>query len=245
MASSEDSIVTDKEQNKVRVLYSDDQLIAVHKPYGQSFHSEPEHQGIVQTVRQQLADPNLYPVHRLDKLTSGIMLFARHSEANRALSQLFAERKVEKYYLALSDHKPKKKQGSISGDMAKSRNGSYKLLRTTQQPQPARTRFFAAKYMSDKARWCFILKPETGKTHQLRVALKSLSSPILGDRRYQGSVSDRGYLHAYKLRFSLGAKEYELCDDIFEGEHFSGLVTQLDILNWRSPERLPWPGKKR
>ena len=81
----------------------------------------------------------LYPVHRLDKVTSGLVLLARDTEANRELSMAFAERKVEKAYLAISDQKPLKKQGWVKGDMIKGRRGAWMLTRS--QDNPAVTRF--------------------------------------------------------------------------------------------------------
>jgi tRNA pseudouridine32 synthase/23S rRNA pseudouridine746 synthase len=242
-------------------LFKDKNIYAIHKPQKVPFHSLDEStqrdqelvhvEGIISQAKKFLNDDNIYPVHRLDRMTSGIMIFARSKEANSALSKLFLEKKVEKYYLALSEQKPKKKQGAIIGDMAKARSGSYLLKRSCENP--AITRFFAQKINQNHYEsWFFILKPETGKTHQLRVAMKSLGSPVLGDTRYSGKTASRGYLHAYKIRFDLLDKRYEIIDPYFKGEEFDldqyNLATSSGIQspgrnshNFLKPELLLWP----
>tara|TARA_R110002167_G_scaffold79066_6_gene218467 strand:- start:121 stop:912 length:792 start_codon:yes stop_codon:yes gene_type:complete len=242
-------------------LYKDKYIYAVHKPQEVPFHSldetlqkdqGPIHvEGIVSLTRKFLDDDNIYPVHRLDRMTSGVMIFARTKEVNSTLSKLFLEKKIEKYYLALSENKPKKKQGAVIGDMEKGRSGSYLLKRTNGNP--AITRFFAKKITNNEcAAWFYMLKPETGKTHQLRVALKSLGSPILGDSRYSGKPASRGYLHAYKVRFELLGNRYEIVDLNFKGDEFdfeqfcSSVLNDTDSLNSSisailKPELLPWP----
>jgi len=99
----------------------------------------------------------------------------------------------------LSDRKPAKKQGWVRGDMEKGRGGAWRLL--PSQANPAVT-YFQSASLAPGLR-VFFLKPLTGRTHQLRVALKSLGAPILGDALYQGSDADRTYLHAYALSFEL------------------------------------------
>jgi len=202
----------------LHVVFDCDSFIAVSKPHDIAFHCEPvsnttleesggrSSQGFVSLVRQHYSYDTLYPVHRLDRVTSGLMVFAKSVEANSQLSKLFEQRKVQKQYIALSERKPKKKQGLISGDMVKARGGNYKLKQTHENP--AVTRFQSKKVDS---LWGFLLKPETGKTHQLRVACKALGSPILGDERYGGAESDRCYLHSYRISFELYETRYDLC----------------------------------
>lgn len=97
--------------------------------------------------------------------------------------------------------------GTVSGDMARSRRGSWKLLRSQDQ---AAVTHFVTSGVEDPARpglRAFLVKPETGRTHQIRVALKALGSPILGDVRYAAAEAaekeDRTYLHAAALRVVL------------------------------------------
>lgn len=239
-------------------VYQDQLIYAIQKPEGVPFHTmqlntsdsdqaEAYHEGVVVLAKRFLNDEQIFPVHRLDMMTSGLMVFARHALANREISMAFENKTIEKYYLALSKQKPKKKQGAVIGDMLKARSGSYKLNRTSEHP--AITRFFAGKVALNKndSVWLFALKPETGKTHQLRVALKSLGSPILGDQRYGGAFASRGYLHAYKMRFDLFGKRYSLCAPDFTGEEFSldtfttRESSENEPLSFLSPETLAWP----
>lgn len=177
------------------LIDENEDFIIINKYPDVSFHSENNEKGLFAKLKEDFNYP-LYAVHRLDKITSGLILVAKTSEIASEISKMFSQRKIDKYYIAVSDKKPKKKMGLISGDMKKARNGQWKLTRTFENP--AITRFSSFKY-EDK--YFFILKPNTGKTHQLRVAMKSISSPIIGDVLYGGTNADRGYLHAFRLEF--------------------------------------------
>jgi len=182
-------------------------FVVLHKAPGVGMHDEDGVPGLVSLARDALG-MMLYPVHRLDKVTSGLVLLARDTEANRELSMAFAERKVEKAYLAISDQKPLKKQGWVKGDMIKGRRGAWMLTRS--QDNPAVTRFVSQPLEAGGR--LFMVQPKTGKTHQIRVALKSLGAPILGDRLYAGTPADRVYLHAWRLSFPFaGQFHHYLC----------------------------------
>ena len=111
---------------------------------------------------------------------------------------------MHKTYLALSSQKPAKKQGWVKGDMAKARRGAWKLLRT--QHNPALTRFHSRSIAPGLR--LFVLQPLSGKTHQLRVAMKSLGSPILGDTLYGGQAAERLFLHAWRLQFDYAGTSF-------------------------------------
>ena len=181
----------------VEVIAQGHGWLALNKPAGASFHSEDGSQGFFAEAENDLKQ-KLWPVHRLDKVTSGVLLVATDAETAAHLSSQFASRTTRKQYLALSDQRPRKKQGWIKGDMTSARNGSYRLLRTSDNPAITH---FISHFDEDSALRLFLLKPHTGKTHQLRVAMKSLGSPILGDDRYGGTDADRAYLHAWSLEF--------------------------------------------
>lgn len=203
------------------------------KPTGMNFHSENEEAGFVVQVRALLDEPGLLPVHRLDRITSGLVLLARHPEAARDFGRLFEAGKIRKCYLALSDQRPSKKQGWIRGAMLKGRGGSWRLSREGELN--CATQFFS--FSAGEGLRLFVLRPLTGRTHQLRVALKSLGSPILGDARYGGSPADRGYLHAYALRFTWKDCCYDFVERPREGELFERTRDQLTGRPWS----LPWP----
>ena len=220
------------------LIHSDPRFYLINKQPGVSFHREGEEPGLLDAVRHGLQDDALWPVHRLDRITSGLILLARSSQVASQLGAAFAEHAVEKYYLAMSDRKPQKKQGLIKGDMDKGRGGAWRLLPSLQHP--AVTQFFS--YSVQPGLRLFLLRPRSGKTHQLRVAMKSQSAPILGDTLYGGSAADRGYLHAYALRFSLDGEAFSFLCPPDQGEYFLGQTLQ-DCLQReaKEPWDLPWP----
>ena len=217
-------------------LFENDRFAVVAKPAGMNFHSEEAAGFVVQA--EALLGCKLYPVHRLDKMTSGLILLAKTPEAARDFERLFSERLVEKYYLALSLRKPKKKQGWVKGDMAPARRGDWKLMPTMENP--AITRFISAPLRPGER--LFLVKPRTGKTHQIRVALKSLGSPIAGDMRYarteEAKLEERGYLHAFALRFTLKGEQYDFLLPPEEGERFLSSEAQAQIREWDAPWKL-------
>lgn len=184
--------------------------IIVNKPAGVSMQQEqgqPDELSLLQLAlaAAQKTDANLqrlWPVHRLDKATSGLVIFAKSAEAAAQFGELFANQKITKQYIALAQGKPKKKQGWVKGDMEKGRNGSWLLKRS--QSTPAVTYFNSCAIESNhgSAIRFYLVTPKTGKTHQIRVALKSLGCAILGDERYKGAEADRCYLHAFCLSFN-------------------------------------------
>ena len=226
------------------VIYEDDDVLAVHKPAGMSFHNDDlEHHrpGVLGTLRELQArgalpgsdyDGPLHAVHRLDKVTSGALLFAKTPDAAAALAAEFRARRVHKYYVALSARRPSKKMGTVAGDMARTRRGAETaqtkkrvrlepggnprsepgLKTRTNTPPAAVTRFVARGVAGVDGRplRMFVMRPLTGKTHQLRVSVSIPGSPILGDASYAGAgagAEDRAYLHAAAIRFAMPARD--------------------------------------
>lgn len=223
------------------LVYEHADFILVNKPADVSVHKDDTEQGFIGAWTESRAE-RLWLVHRLDKMTSGLLLLARSQTAAAELSRQFADRKVDKLYLAISRHKPKRKQGMISGDMEPARRGSWKLARG--RSNPARTEFICKNFAPGYN--LILCHPLTGRTHQIRVALKSEGSPILGDSRYESdaAVIDRGYLHAWQLGFRYQGAEYCLRADPDSGEFFdqaikSGVLSQLDLENLPSHWSLP------
>ncbi|MCF1431369.1 MAG: TIGR01621 family pseudouridine synthase [Shewanella sp.] len=214
-------------------------FLVISKSANVHFHSQDGEAGVVARVESDL-NLKLYPVHRLDTLTSGLIILAKSSEVAAHFTRLFSAHKVQKYYLALAMGKPKKKQGWVIGDMAKSRRSQYKLLRTTQNP--AVTQFFTQS-VADGLR-LYLLKPLSGKTHQLRVALASLGCPILGDAVYGGESADRGYLHAWQLEFNYQGQNYQFCTEPTQGELFDASWVKQQLAQWTPVANLPWPKSK-
>jgi 23S rRNA-/tRNA-specific pseudouridylate synthase len=213
------------------VLYESGRVIAVCKPEGVSHHDDGNvDSGIVSLIRSHQASGEIeyqgriYGVHRLDRVTSGILLFAKDPTTAGILSTKFRNGEITKYYCGISGKKPvKRKQGWVQGNMVKGRRKSWLLTRDLEAESDnfAKTRFFTAGLSSltgqlvdteIQPKTLILFRPYTGKTHQIRVAAKSVGLPLLGDPVYKdGSSKDkeapRTYLHACALHCELDNEE--------------------------------------
>ena len=217
---------------KLDIVYQTNDFIIIYKPCGLSVHKDQSEIGLTTLLAEQLGVPQVWLVHRLDKVTSGLLILALNAESAAEFFRLFSEHHIQKTYLALSNHKPKKKQGLIVGDMQKARNGAWKLCQSKENP--AITRFESVSCEPNLR--LFILKPQTGKTHQLRVAMKSLGSPILGDTLYGKNTEniDRTYLHAARLQFEFKGQAFDVFIPPKEGEWWHRDAVQSQIQKFGS-----------
>ena len=149
-SSHSSSIITPTDVN-FPILYENDHLLAICKPPHIPHHDDPESNqlGIMSLIRHQQQQQQqqssssstlfsyphrLYGVHRLDRVTSGILLLAKNSDTANKLVNKFKEKQVTKYYMAISGKKPrKKKQGWVKGNMVLGRRGSYKLVNNNEK----------------------------------------------------------------------------------------------------------------
>ncbi len=223
-----------------QVIADERDFIVINKAADVHFHSQDGSAGVVAQAEADLGI-KLYSVHRLDTLTSGLIILAKSSAAAAEFTRMFSAHLVQKYYLALAKGKPKKKQGWVIGDMAKSRRSMHKLLRTTENP--AITQFFSHSIAEGER--VYLLKPHSGKTHQLRVALASIGVPILGDTLYGGAEADRGYLHAYSLVFSYLEQEFKYTVAPQSGCAFAVAAVSQQLQEWQQPHDLAWPKLKK
>lgn len=187
----------------MKIIFDNSSFTIIEKPHNLSFHSD-QGSGFMSQVKEQL-NIELFSVHRLDRVTSGLVIFAKSKIVASKFGELFRSKSIKKTYLALAEGKPVKKQGTVSGDMIKSRRATFKLLRSKNNP--AITKFTSASY--GEGMRLYTLHPLTGKTHQLRVMMKSIGVPILGDISYSGKEFDRVCLHAHKLEFILDNEHFE------------------------------------
>ncbi len=208
----------------------------IDKAPGANLHRNDRGVSLMDTLSRDLLDPSLHLVHRLDDATSGLLLIARNAEAAANLAAVFRQRAIDKYYIALADGRPRKKQGLVIGDIEKARGGSYRLSRS--RSNPSKTRFISCGLGG--GRRCYLLKPITGKTHQLRVVMSSLGAAILGDSRYGRTPADRCYLHAWALRFDYGGETYNFICPPTAGESFADRAVEAALLEWAPPWELPW-----
>lgn len=181
------------------ILYRDERYIAVHKPAGMLVHRSPmerrEATFAIQTLREQIGQ-RVYPLHRLDRPTSGILLFALDEEALAAGQKLFEERQVAKTYLALTRGHPPE-SGRIDIALAKYRDTDGRIK--SEQTQEALTLYkrletFELPYPTDRyatTRYALLeIEPQTGRRHQIRRHLAHLRYPIIGDTRHGDSKAN-------------------------------------------------------
>jgi 23S rRNA pseudouridine1911/1915/1917 synthase len=188
------------------VLYEDDDCVVINKPVGVLSHSKgvfnPE-ATVATWLRSRLNGLNGDRggiVHRLDRATSGVMICAKTPEALSWLQKQFATRNVHKTYMAVISGALDPQEALI--DMPIERNPKAPAtFRVGARGKHATT---AYKVMQTNATHSLVeLKPETGRTHQLRVHLNYLHHPIVGDVLYGGEAADRLYLHALQLEITL------------------------------------------
>lgn len=208
-------------------------FVLAAKPAGMSFHSDAGTPGFVARIKALPGCADLHVVHRLDRITSGLILCARNAGTAAEMGRMFEAGAVEKYYLALSDHKPAHKQGTVSGAMVRARGGNWRLAR--EGGLWAVTRFFSRSAIPGLR--LFVIRPASGRTHQIRVALKSLGAPILGDARYGGSAADRGYLHACALCLDWHGESWRFMMPPAEGSRFTDATPVVPEAPWT----LDWP----
>lgn len=194
------------------IIFRDEHLIAINKPHGllvhKSFIAGDADEFAVQLLRDQIGQ-RVYPVHRLDRKTGGVLLFALSPEVNSLMQQQFADRKTEKVYLAVVrgfppdsgeiDYPLKKENGEMQDAVT-----TYETLAKAEIPVPfgkhATSRYAMVKLM-----------PHTGRFHQLRKHMAHIFHPIIGDRPHGCNKQNKLWkekfgmttmlLHAASLKF--------------------------------------------
>ena len=202
---------TDFSEHTLPILYMDDNVIVIDKPAGILTHAK----GALNdefTVAEFFRKYTTYHidsnrpgiVHRLDRDTSGVMIGARNEEAATMLQKQFADRKTKKEYVAVvSGHLD---QPTALIDLPIGRNPTApSTFRVDPGGKPAQTVYQVIK--SDDRATLVSLRPKTGRTHQLRVHMQYMGTPIVGDRVYGGYDSPRLMLHAHKLELTIPGGE--------------------------------------
>ena len=193
--------------SSLNILYEDDAIVVVEKPAG--VLSVPGVLGGM-SVQQWLRDEyirnnELFVVHRLDMATSGLLVAAKSMEAYKELQRQFAEREVEKQYIALLDGVPQKSEGVIELPLAADYENRPRQKVDYISGKPAVTRYKVVGCVERAGQQCAVVRfePVTGRTHQLRVHAAhkdGLDCPILGDALY-GTMGERLMLHASNISF--------------------------------------------
>ena len=193
------------------ILYEDDDVMVVNKPSGLLTHAkgglstEPTVAEIIRPKTSFASDtdrPGI--VHRLDRDTSGILIIAKNPDAAAHLQKQFAQRTTKKTYLAVTDGVPKLSAAKIDLPIGRS-PAAPSTFRVDPNGKPAQTTYRVLTATDNQA--LIELKPTTGRTHQLRVHMAYLNTPILGDRVYGKPNASRLMLHAHKLEITLPSGE--------------------------------------
>lgn len=209
------------------IIYEDDFCIVVNKPAGIVTHPDTTHtnDSVLQRVLAHCELSSIgVPdrpgvVHRLDKDTSGVMVFAKTDDSHMYLSNLFSSRKTKKYYLALVHGKNLPQEGTIDSPIV--RDGRNRKKMTVSSSDKAKHAVSHFKVLEQFAN-CTLVKVhiETGRTHQIRVHFSSIGHPIVGDPIYGNKKHDelfakkvakipRLLLHAHSLAFVLFSQKSE------------------------------------
>lgn len=192
--------------SSIEVVYEDESLLVVNKPSG--VLSVPGIVGgtsVQQWLREKYSDNTLLVVHRLDMATSGLLVVAKSMQVYKMMQQLFAERKVEKHYMALLDGVPQKVKGRIELPLAPDYMNRPRQKVDYENGKHAVTDYSVLDVVKYDGKKCALVRfePLTGRTHQLRMHAASkegLDCPIVGDALY-GKVDKRLMLHAESLKF--------------------------------------------
>ena len=217
------------EVTETSVLYEDENLIFIDKPA--FFPVEQTITGNRANLHDAVVDylwkknpslrnpPYVGIMHRLDRTTSGVIVFTKTRSVNNAVSELFQSHNLTKEYLAVVEDKGKLKEGdSFSVEMfmgritGKSQQGKWGQLPESRGGQFSRTDFRVLRTLTIEKRSCLLIQCSlhTGRTHQIRVHLSSQGLPILGDELYGGKAAKRLYLHASHLVFTLNGVNYDV-----------------------------------
>ncbi|WP_269619043.1 pseudouridine synthase [Zhongshania sp. BJYM1] len=243
------------------ILYQDDDIVAINKPSGLLVHRSPidrhETRFAIQLLRDQIGQ-YVYPAHRLDKPTSGVLLFGLSANVASELGNTFSQQRIAKSYIAV-----------VRGHCATEGHIDHPLTEVTDQrivkskaaeAQSAITDFrLLDKFELDveietyaQSRYSLIqLQPHTGRRHQLRRHLKHISHPIIGDAKYGRGRHNRFFadqlecprllLHAAQQSFLHPISGKNLCINAPVDSCFSGLLARF---NWQEALPMEWREKK-
>ena len=238
----------------LRIIWQDEHAVAIHKPAGWLVHrtglDAGETRFVVQTLRDQLGQ-RVYPVHRLDKGTCGVLLMALHSDAARALAQAFETHRVHKQYVALVrgwapdsaqvDH-PLRPDDAPPDAPAQPAYTQFKSLARLELPEPC-----GPRHPTTRAS-LVLAEPLTGRRHQIRRHLKHISHPIIGDATHgkgplnrwwaQRLGQQRLWLHAASLTVPHPVTGLPLA--LHSGWQWPHGPNPPNLPDWHHLTQLPW-----
>jgi tRNA pseudouridine32 synthase / 23S rRNA pseudouridine746 synthase len=208
--------VSDWAELRASVLFEDDAVLALNKPPGVAVMGERHGTDLVELA--EAAGERLYPVHRIDKATSGLILFAKDLAVHGGLTRQFAKRTVEKAYLVITNTTGLPQAGEVELPLSAGRKGRVRvaapresirydedtarwsvpeadLLDTKRYPSTTRFRTL----WTDGEHTVLVAEPVTGRRHQIRVHLAWIGHPIAGDALFLRDAGPRTCLHSWRL----------------------------------------------
>jgi 23S rRNA pseudouridine1911/1915/1917 synthase len=220
------------------VLFEDEAVLAVNKPAGLVTHPTYKHPGgtvwdVVLRRQTALGEQRPCLLHRLDRDTSGVLLFAKTYRARRAIVRQFERRTVHKVYLALVAGQMQSPAGEIDAPLARDPLDRRRTL-VVAEGQPARTGYRTLAARGDYA--LVLALPHTGRTHQIRAHLAWAGAPLIGDFRYlptesaAATLATRAMLHAWQLRFTHPTHEAACTITAPLPQDFEALAARLGLL---------------
>jgi tRNA pseudouridine65 synthase len=199
-----DCLIRTSNNLSLQILYQDEHLIAINKPHGLLVHRSPiaadASEFAVQLLREQIGQ-KVYPVHRLDRKTGGVLLFALNEEANSQMQQAFMNKEVFKKYLAIvRGFTPER--GTIDYPLTTEDGKTqdvvthYRTLQQFEIPVPF-GKFETSRYSLVE------VTPETGRMHQIRKHFAHIFHPIIGDRPYGCNKQNKLFLEKWHMNTML------------------------------------------
>lgn len=183
------------------ILYADDSIAVAVKPAGILSQESEKEKITMPSLLRDLLGGSIFSVHRLDRATAGVMVFARTEKAAAALSAAIQNQKFQKEYLAIVSREPEEKEGVLEDLLFfdRQKNKSFPVKRERKGVKKAVLSYRIEARKED----LFLLRvfPKTGRTHQIRVQFASRKMPLLGDAKYGGKGSDLA-LYCTSLSFS-------------------------------------------
>jgi len=226
----------------MKIIYEDEHLLVVDKPAGLPVLPDGWEPNAPYLLKVLEADHSkLWVVHRLDKFTSGVLVFARDAETHRALSMQFEKRETEKVYYALVQGNPKWNEKIANHPLRVNVGHKHRTGVSDKYGKPSETRFkvlkrYQASPEQGRREAALIeAKPLTGRTHQIRVHAYALGHPLLGDILYGAEETDvitRPALHAQSLTMELNGKQ-----ETFNAPYPDDFRAALESFDTASPLR--------
>ena len=244
------------EDKNVEIIYEDDDILVINKPYNLTVHDAPSVKDATLVDWLKLNNISLSTisgeerhgiVHRLDKGTSGVMVVAKTNQAHLGLSRQLEDKSMGRYYLAIVDM-PLKDNIIIDKSIARSQNNRLKMA-IDENGRNAKSAFYKLSLSNKENFELIAAKLYTGRTHQIRVHLSSINRHILGDNLYgfKGELNkiNRFYLHAYylylthpisnkQMRFkaNLPKDMEEFLNNNFQGENINDKLNENNIISY-------------